>query len=128
MCDNCGKIEQVYQVVLGKHQISLINFKGYEPIPAHEHLHAMDELHEKLKEEIQNIQDPSEEAINKYVVNIAYSIVQLIMFVSTIMIESASRTFEVKIDYECDERNIRVVELERAMKKYHECLAYFQTK
>ena len=127
MCDSCGNIEQAYQVALRKHQLSLITFKGYEPIPTHEHLHAVDELHEKLKAEIHSIQDPSAEVINKYVVNITYGIVELSMFIST-MIESTSGAFKAKIDCECDEKNIKIVQLEEAMKKYKNWLAYFQTK
>lgn len=122
MCDNCGKIEQSYQVALRKHQLPPIIFKGYEPIPMHGYLHAVDELHEKLKEEIHSIQDPSEEAIRKYVVDIAYSTVQLSMFVST-MIENVLGALEVNIDCECDENNIIKVQIEEAMEKYHELLA-----
>jgi len=119
MCDSCGKIQKVYQVALRKHQHSPITIKEDEPILMHEYLHAMDELHDKLKEEIHSIQDPSAEAINKYVVDIAYVVVQLSMFIST-MIESVLGAFVAKIDCECEENNIRTMQLEEVMHKQHE--------
>jgi len=91
--------------------------RGYEPIVVHEYLHLVDELHQKMKEEIHNIQDPLAEVINKYVVGIAYATTQLSMFISK-MIKSASGTFEAKVGCECDEKNIRIVQLEYVMQKY----------
>jgi len=103
MCESCGKIEQAYQVALRKHQLPLITMRRDEPFPAYEYLHSVDEIYERLKEEIHNIQDPSSEVINKYVVDVAA--VQLSLFVST-MIKSITGAFEAKIDCECDENNI----------------------
>ena len=100
MCNSCGKIKQTYQVALRKHQLPLIYFEEDELTTTHKHLYVVDELHEKLKAKIHNVQDPSEEVINKYVVDTTYSTVQLSMFVST-MIESTSRAFKAKINCEC---------------------------
>lgn len=110
MCENCGKIVQVYQVALWKHQLPLKYFEEDDPSPTHKHLHVIDELHEKLKVEVHNVQDLLEEEINKYIVDTTYSVGQLIIFVST-MVESTSGAFEVKIDCECDEMNIKIVSL-----------------
>jgi len=79
-CDSCGKIEQAYQVALRKHQLLLISFEEYKLNPAHKHLYVVDELHEKLKAKIHIFQDPTEEAMNKYVVDIDYSAMQLSIF------------------------------------------------
>jgi len=50
MYNSSGKIEQVYQVALQKHQLLLVTMRGDELVPAHEYLHSVDDLHEKLKE------------------------------------------------------------------------------
>jgi len=79
--------------------------KGDEHVPTYEYLHSVEERHEQIKEEIHNIQDPSLEVINKYVVDVAYVAVQLSQFFST-MIESTTGVFEANIECECDENNI----------------------
>jgi len=59
----------------------------------------VEDKHTQLKEEIQNIQDPTLEVLNKYVVDVSYAIVQLSQFIST-MVESTIGAFEAKIGSE----------------------------
>lgn len=98
-----------------------------EPIPAYEYLQQLEEMHDHQKSEIQEVEQPSCDFLEQYVVTSSCQGVNISQFTST-MEECLSGAFDNRIDYDYDEQNLRNMELDEIKKKHEEWLTFLQSQ
>jgi len=127
MCTVFDKLKQESQGSIRNNHLLKIEMKNGEPVLTYEYLQQLEEVYDFQKNEIQEVQQPSFDVLEQYVVTSSYHVVQISQFTST-MDECLSRAFDKQINYDYDERNLSTMQLDEIKQKHEEWLSYLQNQ
>jgi len=76
MCTICEKLEEASQVAIRNNHLFQIEIRDGKAIPTYEYMQQLDDFHDRQKNEIQEVQQPSCDVLEQYVVTFSYQAVQ----------------------------------------------------